>query len=44
MNSGEEQLHIIVSNVTDSLVVIANGNILAQGFLEKIIDDTAVVV
>ena len=42
---GEEgQLYLIVRNVTDSLVVISNGDILAEGFLEKTIDKDVVVV
>lgn len=44
LKSGEEQMHVIISNVTDSLVVISNGDILAEGFLEKIIDDSSEVV
>ena len=41
VNQTEDQLYVIISNVTDSLVVITNEDVLAQGFLEKIIDDAS---
>jgi dUTPase len=42
---GEDQeLYVIMRNITDSLVVIADGDVLAEGFLQKIIDKDVIVV